>query len=67
MKIRTMGAELFHADRRTRVTKLRLIVAFHKFTNASKNEIFGALENKTFALKPKHCKQLTLTDISDKN
>jgi hypothetical protein len=55
------GAELFHADRRTHMTKL--IVAFRKFTNASKNEIFVGLETKTFALKSKRCKQLTLTGI----
>jgi len=41
----------------------KLTVAFHKFTNAPKNVIFGGLETKTFALKSKRCKQLTLTDI----
>jgi len=35
MKIRPVGAELFHADRRTDVTKL--IVAFRNFVNAPKN------------------------------
>ena len=34
MKIRPVGAELFHADRRTDVTKI--IVAFRNFANASK-------------------------------
>jgi hypothetical protein len=34
MKIRPMGAELFHADQRTDMTKL--IVAFRKFANAPK-------------------------------
>ena len=34
MKIRPFGAELFHADRRTDMTKL--IVAFHNFSNALK-------------------------------
>jgi len=34
MKIRPMGAELFHADGRTDMTKL--IAAFHNFANAPK-------------------------------
>ena len=34
MKIRPVGAELFHADRRTDMTKL--IVAFRNFSNAPK-------------------------------
>jgi len=34
MKIRPVGAELFHADRRTYMTKL--IVAFRNFANAPK-------------------------------
>jgi hypothetical protein len=34
MKIRPVGAELFHADRRTDMTKL--IVAFYNFANAPK-------------------------------
>ena len=36
MKIRPMGAELFHADGQTDMTKL--IVAFRNFANASKSE-----------------------------
>jgi len=36
MKIRPVGAELFHADKRTDVTKL--IVAFRNFANAPKKE-----------------------------
>jgi len=35
MKIRPVGAELLHADRRTDITKLT--VAFHSFANAPKN------------------------------
>jgi len=34
MKIRPVGAELFHADRRKITTKV--IVAFRKFSNAPK-------------------------------
>jgi len=34
MKIRPVGAELFHADRRTDIMKL--IIAFRNFANASK-------------------------------
>ena len=37
MKMRTVGAELFHADEQTDMTKL--IVAFHTFANAPKNEL----------------------------
>jgi hypothetical protein len=37
MKIRLVGAELFHEDSRTDMTKL--IVAFHIFANAPKNSI----------------------------
>jgi hypothetical protein len=36
MKIRPVGAELFHADRRTDTTKL--IVAFRNFANGPKKE-----------------------------
>jgi hypothetical protein len=35
MKLRPVGAELFHADRRTVTTKT--IVAFRNFSNAPKN------------------------------
>ena len=36
MKIRVFGAELFHADRRTDMTKL--IAAFRNFANALENQ-----------------------------
>jgi len=40
MKIRPLGAELFHADRRTngdgRIDMTKLIVAFRNFANAPK-------------------------------
>jgi hypothetical protein len=36
MKIRPLGAEQFHADRQTDVTKLT--VAFHNFVNMPKNK-----------------------------
>jgi len=36
VKIRQVGEELFHADRRTEVKKL--IVAFRNFTNAPKED-----------------------------
>ena len=35
MKIRPVGAELFHADRRTDITKL--VVAFRNVANAPRN------------------------------
>ena len=37
MKIRPMGAEFFHADRQTEMTKL--IVAFRNFANAPKKPV----------------------------
>ena len=37
MKILSVGAELFHADRRTDMTKL--MVAFRNFSNAPKKKI----------------------------
>jgi len=37
MKIRPVGAEFFHADRQTDVTKL--IVVFRSFSNAPKKRI----------------------------
>jgi len=38
MKIRPVGAELFHADGRTgRQTMAKVIVAFRDFANAPKN------------------------------
>jgi len=43
MKIRPVGAELFHADGRTDMTKL--IVAFRNFANAPKNAL--VYEDKT--------------------
>jgi len=39
MTIRLVGAELFHADRRTNMKKL--IVAFRNFPNAPNNGAFG--------------------------
>jgi hypothetical protein len=39
MKIRPVGAELFHADGRTDMTKL--IVAFRNFANSPKNVIIS--------------------------
>jgi len=38
MKIRPVGAELFHADRRTDMTKL--IIAFRNFANAPKTYLY---------------------------
>jgi hypothetical protein len=39
MKIRPVGAELFHADRQTDMTKL--IVAFHNVAKAPKSVLMG--------------------------
>ena len=40
MKVRSVGAESFHADRRTegQTHMTKLIVAFRNFANAPKNE-----------------------------
>ena len=41
MKIRRVGAELFHADGRTNVqTDMKFIVAFRNFASAPKNTIY---------------------------
>jgi len=40
MKIRPLGAELFHADDR-RADMTKLIIAFRNFVNAPKNGIWG--------------------------
>jgi len=58
MKIRPMGAELFHADRRTdgrtdTHDEATVIIAFRKFTNAPKNEIFGWARKQDFRIKVK--------------
>jgi hypothetical protein len=42
MKIRLVGAELFHTDRRTETDVTKLIVAFRNFANASKTAFDGA-------------------------
>jgi hypothetical protein len=47
MKIRPVGAELFHADRRTDMTKL--IVAFRNCANVPKNLHFQAILTGTVA------------------
>ena len=41
MKTHLVGAKLFHADRRTDVTKL--LVGFRNFTNATKNQLVNAV------------------------
>jgi hypothetical protein len=45
MKIHPVGAELFHADRRTdeQTNMTRLLVAFLNFANASQNSIDSKL------------------------
>jgi len=42
MKIRPVGAELFHADGRTDRHTTKLIVAFRNFANAPKNPAAAA-------------------------
>jgi hypothetical protein len=45
MKIRLLGAELFHSDGRTdgQADMTKLIVAFRNFANAPTNEFLGVL------------------------
>ena len=38
MKIRPVGAELFHVDRQTDMTRLHVVVAFRKFADTLKKE-----------------------------
>jgi 3-dehydroquinate dehydratase len=45
MKIRPVGAEMFHTDRRTEMTKL--IVAFHNFSKAPKDTELCIIINKS--------------------
>jgi hypothetical protein len=48
-KIRLVGAELFHADGRTDITKL--IVAFRNFVNAPKKISFENLGGSAFNIQ----------------
>ena len=47
MKIRPVGAELFHVDRRTDITKL--IAAFRNFSNAPNNSLSYLLGKITYS------------------
>jgi len=51
MKIRPVGAEFFHADRRTdgQTDMANLIIAFRNFPNAPKNELYTS--KKTLPLR----------------
>jgi len=48
MKIRSVGAELFHADGRTDITKLR--VAFRNFANTPKYGYTTVLQTRSVIL-----------------
>jgi hypothetical protein len=52
MKIRPVGAELSHADRRTDMTKLA--VAFRNFVNALKNETSDSPIFRTYVVYLQH-------------
>jgi hypothetical protein len=45
MKLRSMGDELFHGDRRADMTKL--IVAFRNFTNSPKTASYSTSQQET--------------------
>ena len=53
MKIRPVGAELFHADRRTdgQTDMTKIIVAFRNFANAPKNSCMLRRRNMKAFLK----------------
>ena len=51
MKIRSVGAEMFHADGQTDMTKL--IVAFRTFANAPKNVTLVITDNMRNSHAPK--------------
>jgi len=51
IKIRSVGAEMFHADGQTDVTKL--IVAFRSFANAPKNVTLVITDNMRNSHAPK--------------
>jgi len=51
MKTRLMGAELFHADRRTDITKLK--VAFRNFANAPKIQPNGPTKKSIMCTRNK--------------
>jgi len=46
MEIRPMGAELFHADRRTDMTKLK--IAFRNIANAPKNYLLSSCDSNMY-------------------
>ena len=56
MKIRLVGAELFHADGRTDMTKL--IVAFRNFAKAPKHVKFNEKQADAFHILNKDCRRL---------
>jgi len=49
MKIRSVGAELFHADGQTDMTKLT--VAFRNFANAPQEQSFGSKGTKNLLIR----------------
>jgi hypothetical protein len=53
MKIRPVGAELFHADGRTDMTKLT--VAFRNFGNAPKNSAYFPLQKSQVFITDAKC------------
>jgi len=63
MTIRPVGAELFHADRRTYMTKL--IVAFRNFVHAPKNQskLFREIIAVCSEIRTKHIHRLCRQNV----
>jgi len=60
MKIRPVGAELFHADRQTdRQTDMQLIIAFRSFAKAPNNQSVNAYKEIIAVCSQIHTKHIT--------
>ena len=67
-KIRPVGAELFHADRRTKMTKL--IIAFRNFANASKTPFICPESNQdssVYSLEHSHYTDRAIIIVAFRN
>ena len=60
MKTHPVGAELFHADRRTdgQTGVTKLVVAFHSFANAPKIHFFCMYSSLSTSIYAIHCSVL---------
>jgi hypothetical protein len=56
IKIRPMGAKLFHTDKRTDMTKLT--VAFRNFANAPKNSLYSLTMSNQYRRNAQVCGEM---------